>query len=53
MTFIDPTPSGAPQPETQPGATPVPEMPPIDIPEEMPQPEPGGGNDNDSRPFDA
>jgi len=53
MTYIDPTPPGAPQPEIPPSTTPGPEIQPGETPEEMPQTQPGGGDDNDSRPFDA
>ena len=54
MSFIDPTPPGAPQPEVQPGSKPPePEIQPAETPEEMPPVDPGVGGDNDSRPIDG
>lgn len=53
MTYIEPTPSGAPQPEIPPETTPpAPEIEPGDTPEEMPPLQPGGGDPGDSRPHD-
>jgi hypothetical protein len=52
MSYIDPTPPGAPQPEVQPAAVPQPEIEPGEVPEEMPPVDPGIDNDNDSRPID-
>jgi hypothetical protein len=53
MTYIEPTPSGAPQPEIQPPTTPEPDIAPADTPAEMPPLEPGGGEPGDSRPYGA
>jgi hypothetical protein len=53
MTYVDPTPPGTPQPEIQPEPTPQPEIDPSDTPDEMPQTEPGGGGEGDSRPYGA
>ncbi len=52
MTYIEPTPPGGPSPEVEPGNTPGPEIDPSDTPDEIPQPEPGGGGEGDSRPHD-
>jgi hypothetical protein len=51
MTYIEPTPSGAPQPEIPPAPTPEPEIEPSDTPDEVPPMEPGGGDEGDSRPY--
>ena len=52
MTYIEPTPT-TPQPEIQPETTPQPEIQPSDTPDEVPPMEPGGGDEGDSRPYDA
>lgn len=52
MTYIEPTPPGGPSPEIEPGRTPQPEVEPSETPTEIPQPEPGGGGEGDSRPHD-
>ena len=50
MTSIEPdSPDG--QPEIMPPDTPGPDIDPSDIPEEMPQQDPGGGERGDSRPY--
>ena len=51
MTYIEPTPSGAPQPEIDPTPAPAPETTPADTPPEMPPLQPGGGGPGDSRPY--
>ena len=53
MTFIEPTPPGAPQPEVQPPSTPAPDIQPSNTPDVMPPLEPGGGGVGDSRPYGA
>ena len=52
MTYVEPTPT-TPQPEIQPETTPQPEIQPSDTPDEVPPMEPGGGDEGDSRPYDA
>ena len=52
MTYIEPTPPGAPQPEIQPPDTPGPDVDPSAVPDEIPPLEPGGGGEGDSRPHD-
>ena len=53
MTYIEPTPAGVPHPEIEPGGPAgQPEIQPAETPEELPQPEPGGGDPGDSRPHD-
>lgn len=42
----------APAPELDPPGT-GPDVQPIDVPQEIPQPDMPGGGDNDPRPFDA
>ncbi len=51
MTYIEPTPSGAPMPEVQPPSTPGPDLDPAGSPDELPPLEPGGGGEGDSRPY--
>lgn len=51
MTYIEPTPPGTPQPDILPPQTPGPDIDPTATPDEMPQPEPGGGGEGDSRPY--
>lgn len=53
MTYIEPTPSGAPGPEIEPPETPEPDIDPGSIPDEIPPLEPGGGGPGDSRPHDG
>jgi len=53
MTYIEPTPSGAPQPEIPAEDPPTPEIDPADTPAEMPPLQPGGGGPGDSRPYDG
>lgn len=53
MTYIEPTPAGAPGPEIEPPQTPEPEIAPDQTPTEMPPLEPGGGGPGDSRPHDG
>ena len=54
MTYIEPTPGAAPQPEIPPqGPTPEPEIQPADTPDELPEIDPGGGDPGDSRPHDG
>lgn len=53
MTYIEPTPSGAPGPEIEPPQTPDPDVGPDQTPPEMPPLEPGGGGPGDSRPHDG
>lgn len=50
MTYIEPTPPGAPQPEVDPTPSPVPEITPDETPHEVPPLQPGGGGPGDSRP---
>lgn len=50
MTFIEPDNPGT-EPEIMPPATPGPEIDPSDVPEEIPQPDPGGGEPGDARPY--
>lgn len=53
MTYIEPTPPGAPSPEIEPPAPPTtPEIDPSDTPAEIPPLQPGGGGPGDSRPHD-
>lgn len=52
MTYIEPTPPGAPQPEVDPTPSPVPEITPDETPHEVPPLQPGGGGPGDSRPHD-
>lgn len=52
MTYVEPTPPGGPTPEIEPGNTPQPELDPSNTPEEIPQPDPAGGDPGDSRPHD-
>ncbi len=49
MTFIEPDNPGG-QPEIMPSDTPGLDIDPSGTPDEVPQPEPGG-DDNDARPF--
>ena len=50
MTYIEPdSPTG--EPEILPPYTPGPEIDPGGAPEESPQPDPGGGDPGDSRPY--
>lgn len=51
MTYIEPTPSGAPEPEIPPAPPQQPEIEPSDTPDELPPMEPGGGGEGDSRPY--
>lgn len=51
MTYIEPTPGGAPQPEIQPNPLPEQDIQPSDTPDEVPPMEPGGGDEGDSRPY--
>ncbi len=53
MTYIEPTPPGAPQPEVDPTPSPVPEITPDETPHEVPPLQPGGGGPGDSRPHDG
>ena len=51
MTYIEPTPPRGPAAiEQQPQTTP--EHEPTALPDEAPQPDPGGGGPGDSRPHD-
>lgn len=51
MTYIEPdTPNG--QPEITPPETPGPDIDPAGAPDEVPQQDPGGGGEGDSRPYD-
>lgn len=50
MTYIEPTPGGAP-PEIDPNPSPQPEIDPGALPDDMPPLEPGGGDEGDSRPY--
>lgn len=52
MTYVEPTPPGAPPEVDQPPQT-SPEYDPSAIPDETPQLDPGGGGPGDSRPHDA
>lgn len=52
MTYVEPTPPGAPQPEIDPTPPPGPEVTPGETPQEMPPLQPGGGGPGDSRPHD-
>ena len=52
MTYIEPTPSGAP-PEIDPSPIDTPEITPADTPQEAPPLQPGGGEPGDSRPYGA
>lgn len=51
MTYVEPTPPGTPQPEINPPPPNEPEIDPADTPQEIPQPQPGGGEEGDSRPY--
>ena len=51
MTYIETTPPGGPAEIEQPPQT-TPEHDPSAIPDEAPQPDPGGGGPGDSRPHD-
>ena len=50
MTFIEPDSPGG-EPEIMPPDTRGPDIDPTDVPEELPQQEPGGGGPGDSRPY--
>jgi hypothetical protein len=52
MTFVDPTPPAAPQPEIPANPTPTPEITPDPSPEEAPATPSTDPGDNDSRPWD-
>lgn len=52
MTYIEPTPGGAPSPEIEPPVPVEPEIQPDRTPPETPPLEPGGGGPGDSRPHD-
>ena len=51
MTYIEPTPPGAPQPEIPQPDTPGPDIDPGSFPDEAPPLEPGRGGEGDSRPY--
>lgn len=53
MTYVEPTPSGAPQPEIDPTSPQTPELTPAETPPEVPPLKPGGGGPGDSRPHDG
>lgn len=53
MTYIEPTPPGAPAETPQPPRNPEPEVTPAQTPTEVPQTDPGGGGPGDSRPHDG
>ncbi|WP_439477551.1 hypothetical protein [Brevundimonas sp.] len=50
MTFIEPDSPGG-QPEIMPPETPGPDIDPSGAPDEIPQQDPGGGGEGDSRPY--
>ena len=50
MTYIEPDSPGG-QPEITPPDTPGPDIDPGSAPHEMPQQDPGGGGEGDSRPY--
>ncbi|NJC42600.1 hypothetical protein GGQ87_002895 [Brevundimonas alba] len=51
MTYIEPTTPGTPQPDIQPPDMPQPDIDPGSMPDEIPQLDPGGGDQGDSRPY--
>lgn len=53
MTYVEPTPPGAPQPEIDPTSPETPELTPAETPPEVPPLKPGGGGPGDSRPHDG
>lgn len=50
MTFIEPDSPGG-EPEIMPPETPGPDIDPSDVPDEIPQQDPGGGSPGDARPY--
>lgn len=50
MTYIEPDSPGG-QPEITPPDTPGPDIDPASTPQEVPQQDPGGGEQGDSRPY--
>lgn len=52
MTYIEPDSPGG-EPEILPPDTPEPDVDPGSTPDEIPQQDPGGGDEGDSRPYGA